>query len=167
MAYYHHRFGDALIYAHAHSREYHHGVGIESILKPDSRVLMKSLWSEPYDGVILAACLLWFALGHRKGLEKFGVAEQAFWYALFAAVIGVSMLGSADVGYLGVARYALGAIPLFFAMAGVMMRRPVVLAMWLYMSIAHYWGGSLCFYVGQNHPNRFGACGFARSWVNE
>lgn len=165
--YWHHRFGDAFAYEHAHSREYHHGVSLESILIPDTRVLMKSIWAEPHDGVILAACLLWFALGHRKGLERFTIPDQAFWYGLFAGVVGVSMLGSADVGYLGMSRYVLGALPLFFAMAAIMRRRPIVLVIWLYMSIAHYWSGSLCFYVGQSHPNRFGACGFAREFIND
>ncbi len=167
MFFFHHRFGDAFAYEHAHSREYHHGISLDAILVPDTRVLMKSIWAEPHDGIILAACLLWFALGHRKGLERFSLPDQAFWYGLFAGVVGVSMLGSSDVGYLGMSRYVLGALPLFFAMAGIMKRRPVVLGIWLYMSLAHYWSGSLCFYVGQNNPNRFGACGFARSFVNE
>jgi hypothetical protein len=165
MAFYQHKFGDALIYMHAHGRQYHHEASLSKILWPDTRLLMQSLWAEPHDGVWLGAGLFWFALGHRKGLERFDVPAQAFWYTFFAGVVGISMLGSSEYGYGGLARYLLCVPPLFFAMAGIMRRRPIVLAIWLYVSIAHYWSGSMCFYVSQNAPDRFAKCGFARSFV--
>jgi len=167
MAFYHHRFGDALIYLHAHGREYHHEASIEKILSPDTRLLMQSIWAEPNDGIWLAAGLLWFALGHREGLQRFDVPAQAFWYALFIATVGVSMVGSAEYGYGGLARYLICVPALFFAMAGFLKRRPIVLAIWLYMSVAHYWGGSMCFYVSHQRPDRFEKCGFARHFTSE
>jgi hypothetical protein len=57
--------------------------------------------------------------------------------------------------------------PLFFAMAGQMRRRPVVLAIWLVMSGAHYYNGSMCNYVGQFHPQRLQKCNFARYFRSE
>jgi hypothetical protein len=165
MAFYQHRFGDPLIYAHAHGREYHHEASIAKILWPDTRLLMQSIWAEPHDGVWLAAGLLWFALGHREGLQRFDIPAQAFWYALYAFTVGISMVGSSEYGYGGLARYLICVPPLFFAIAGLTKRRPIVLAIWLYMSLAHYWSGSMCFYVSQKTPDRFGKCGFARSFV--
>lgn len=165
MAFYWHRFGDPLIYLHAHGRQYHHQADISKIFWPDTRLLMQSIWAEPHDGVWLAAGLFWFALGHRKGLERFDVPSQAFWYAFYAAVVGISMVGSSEYGYGGLARYLICVPPLFFAMAAFMKRRPIVLAIWLYISIAHYWSGSMCFYVSQHAPDRFAKCGFARAFV--
>ena len=167
MAYYHHRFGDALIYLHAHGRQYHHEASIAKILSPDTRLLMQSIWAEPNDGIWLAGGLLWFALGHREGLQRFDVAAQAFWYALFFATVGVSMVGSSEYGYGGLARYLICVPALFFAMSKFLERRPLVLALWLYMSLAHYWGGSMCFYVANQRPDRFEKCGFARHFTSE
>jgi hypothetical protein len=167
MAFYHHRFGDALIYIHAHGREYHHEASIEKILSPDTRLLIQSIWAEPNDGIWLAAGLLWFALGHREGLQRFDLPAQAFWYAVFITTIGVSMVGSSEYGYGGLARYMICVPALFFAMAGILRRRPIVLAIWLYISLAHYWGGSMCFYVSAQRPDRFEKCGFARHFTSE
>ena len=165
MAYFQHRFGDALIYSHAHGRYYQHEPSIEPILRPDTRLLMQSIWGEPNDGIILAAALLWFGLGHRAALARFDVPSQVFFYALYLGVLGVAMIGSSEYAYGGISRYAIGLLPLFFAMAAVMRRKPVVLAIWLYMSLAHYWGGSLCNYVGRSEGERIQKCGFARHFT--
>jgi hypothetical protein len=167
MAYYAHRFGDPLIYAHAHERAFHHHAGITRIFHPDGRLLMQSIWAEPNDGIILAAALLWFALGHRKGLAGFPLDGQVYWYTLFFGIVGICMAGSVDYAYGGNSRYMISVLPVFFAMAGVMRRKPVVLALWLFMSVAHYYNGNICFYVGQNHPNRLGKCNFARYFRSE
>jgi hypothetical protein len=166
-AYYWHRFGDPLIYVHAHSRQYHHEPSVWALLHPDTRNLMQSIWAEPNHGVLLAGGLLWFALGHRRALEGFGPPEQAFWYAIYAGVVGVSMIGSSEHGFEGMSRYLLCALPLFFAIAALTRRRPIVLALWLYMSVAHYWGGSMCFYLGQRNPRVYEVCGFARSFYGQ
>jgi len=166
MAYFQYRFGDALIYAHAHGRQYHHQASIAPILHPDTRLIMQSIWGEPNDGVWLAAGLLWFGLGHRKALERFDAPSQVFLYLLYVGVVGVAMVGSADYAYGGISRYLLGAIPLFFAMAALLRNRPIVLGIWLYISIAHYWGGSLCYYVGPSEGVRIERCGYARHFTS-
>ncbi len=166
MAYFQHKFGDPLIYSHAHGRTYHHEPNVDLIIHPDTRLLMQSIWGEPHDGVFLGGSLLWFGLGHRKALERFSIPAQAFFYVLFVGVIGIAMIGSSEYAYGGLTRYLVGATPLFFAMAAMMRRRPVVLAMWLYRSVAHYWGGDLCDYVGLSEGSRIERCGFARHFTS-
>jgi hypothetical protein len=167
MAYYWRRFGDPLIYAHAHERAFHHHASLAKIFIPDGRLLMQSIWAEPNEGVILAAGLLWFALGHRKGLVGFPVEARAFFYVLFFGIVGICMYGSVEYAYGGNSRYMVTVLPLFFAMAGVMRRRPVVLALWLFMSVMHAYHGNICFYIGQNHPERLHRCSFARYFRSE
>ena len=70
-------FGDPLIYAHSHEMTFHHKAEISKIFFPDGRLLMQSIWAEPHDGLILAAGLLWFGLGHRKGLSRFATDARA------------------------------------------------------------------------------------------
>jgi hypothetical protein len=162
MTYYQVKFGDPLIYAHAHERSYHHEPSLAKVLWPDGRLLMQSIWAEPNDGIILAAALLWFAVGHKDGLVRFPVEAKAFWYALFFGIVGICMTGSVDYAYGGTSRYMVSVLPIFFAMAAVMRRKPAVLILWLFMSAAHYYNGGMCFYVGQLHPARLEKCSFAR-----
>jgi hypothetical protein len=167
MTYYAWRFGDPLIYAHAHGRAFHHTLGLERVFFPDGRLLLQSIWAEPNDGLFLAAALLWFALGHRAGLGRFSVEAQAFWYVLFFGIVGISVVGSAELAYAGNTRYMLLVLPLFFAMAALLRRRPVALALWLLMSMVHYYHGSLCAYVGQNHPQLSQKCNFPKYYRTE
>ncbi len=160
MGYFRHRFGDALIYGHAHERAYGYTARLAKALLPDGRLLMQSIWAEPYDGVFVAATLLWFALGHKKGLRGFAPESRAFWYVLFFGVVGISMYGSTPCAYCGGTRYMLVALPLFFAMAAVMRGRPIVLALWVFMSTVHYYDGSACFFLSQNAPDRRHKCSF-------
>jgi hypothetical protein len=167
MTYYGFRFGDPLIYAHSHEQAFQHSVGLWKTLFPDGRVLIQSIWAEPNDGIFLAAALLWFALGHREGLSRFSLEGQVFWYTLYFAIVGISMVGSVDYAFGGSCRFMLTVLPLFFAMAAIMRKKPVVLALWLFMSTAHYYNGSLCFYESQRHPDRLHRCGFARFFRSE
>jgi hypothetical protein len=167
MAFYAHRFGDPLLYAHAHERTFHHQMSLMKVLIPDGRLLIESIWAEPHEGVILCGALLWFALGHRHGLARFPVHEQAAWYALFFFSIAISLPGSVELAYAGNSRYMLTVFPVFFAMAGVLRRRPAALALWVFVSAMHYYNGSICFYVGQNHPERLHRCSFARYFRSE
>ncbi len=166
MGYYAWRFGDPFMYSHAHGRAFHHVATLAGAI-PQGRLLIQSIWAEPHDGVILAAALLWFGLGHRKGLAGFSLDGQAFWYALFFTIVGICVLGTAANAYGGCSRYMLTVYPLFFAMAGQMRRRPVLLAVWLVMTSAHYYNGSMCMYVGQLHPQRLQRCSFARYFRSE
>jgi hypothetical protein len=162
MGYFWVRFGDPMTYSHSHWREYHMDFAPLRALFPDGRVLMQSLWAEPNDGVFFGAALLWFALGHREGLRRFDLEGQAFWYTLFFFVVGMSAAGSVDNGFGGAARYVLVALPLFFAMAGAMRGKVAVLAIWLILSVAHYYNGGICFYESQYLGDRAQRCGFAR-----
>jgi hypothetical protein len=167
MAYFHHRFGDALIYGHAHERALGYVVSLSKTLFPDGRMLMQSIWAEPYDGLYLAAALLWFALGHKAGLGRFPPESRAFWYTLFFGIIAISVYGSAPCAYCGISRYVLVAVPLFFAMAGAMRGRWVVLALWVFMNCVHYYDGNGCFFLSQKVPDRRHKCTFPleyRTW---
>lgn len=167
MGYYWVRFGDPLVYAHSYQREYHHTANLWSTLFPDGRVLIQSIWAEPNDGVFLAAALLWFALGHRAGLRRFTLEGQVYWYVIYFGLVGISMVGSVDNAFSGCDRYMLTVLPLFFAMAGVMRHKPVVLALWIFMSATHYYNGEICFYESQRMGDRGPRCGFARNWRSE
>ena len=161
------RFGDPLAYAHSYEREYHMHASLSQVLFPDGRVLNQSIWAEPNDGLFVAAALLWFALGHRAGLRRFRVEGQVYWYTLYFATVGISLFGSVGNAFGGGARYMIAALPLFFAMAGVMRHKPVLLLLWLFMSTAHYYNTGICFYESQNRGDRFQRCGFARSFRTE
>jgi hypothetical protein len=167
MVYYRQKFGDPLIYSHAHGRAFHHEPSLSLALWPDGRMLIQSIWAEPNCGLFLAAALLWFALGHRAGLRRFTRAEQAYWYGLFFGTIAISIVGSAGLAYGGNSRYMLTVLPVFFAMAGVMSGRVVVIALWLFMSLHHYYDGSMCFYLSQNDPARGEKCSFARHFRSD
>ena len=65
MAYYAWRFGDPLVYEHAHTRALNYSPSLSHVFFPDGRLLMQSIWAEPNDGLVLAAALLWFALDTR------------------------------------------------------------------------------------------------------
>ena len=162
MGYFAWRFGDPMIYAHAHGRSFHHQPDLMGALFPDGRLIMESIWAEPNEGVVLAGALLWLGIGHRKGLAGFSLEARAFWYTLAISTIVICVLGSAANGYSGNSRYMLSVFPVFFAMAAVMRRKPLLLALWLVMSFAHYYNGSLCFYVGQQHGQRLQRCSYAR-----
>jgi hypothetical protein len=167
MTYFAVRFGDPMAYAHSYEREYHTHASLSQALFPDGRLLMQSLWAEPNDGVFLAAALLWFALGHRAGLGRFSVEGQAYWYTLYFATVGISAVGSVANAFGGAARYVLAALPLFFAMAAVMRHKPVVLALWLFMSLTHYYNGGICMYESQSRGDRAQRCTFARSFRSD
>jgi hypothetical protein len=167
MGYYAVRFGDPLIYVHSHEQAFKHSLGFWNTIFPDGRLLVQTIWAEPNDGVVLAAGLLWFALGHRKGLRGFAFAEQVFWYVLYFGTVGISMVGSVDFAFAGCSRYMLSVFPLFFAMAAIFRRHPAALILWLYMSVSHYYNASICFYESQLHPDRLHRCAFARYFRSE
>jgi hypothetical protein len=164
MTYFGVRFGDPFAYGHSYEREYHHGASFKHLLFLDGRVFIQSIWAEPNDGVFLAATLLWFALGHREGLKRFDFDGQVFWYVLYFSLVLIGAAGSVDNAFGGAARYMITALPLFFAMAGVMRNKPAVLGLWLLMSTTHYYNAGICTYESQFYPNRAQQCGFARNF---
>ena len=148
LVYYWIRFGDPLIYLHAHSQAFKHEASLAALLPPAADKVALSLAHPLHEGVWLAAALLWFGLGHKPALTRFAPAERVFLYALFAACVGIAAYGSIGLGFAGMNRYLLLCLPLFFAIAALTARQPVVLALWLALSGWHYWNADLCEYSG-------------------
>jgi hypothetical protein len=140
MGYHLFRFGDALAYVHAHGSAFHHEISLLSLLQPRTEWLTHSMETQLHEGVWLVGSLLWFALGHRAALRRFPPAERAFWYGLFWGVVAIACLG--------MNRYLLVALPLFFSMTETLRRRPLALALWLIVSCWHYWQIDVCVYTG-------------------
>jgi hypothetical protein len=107
-----------------------------------------------HEGVWVAAAFLWLALGHREATRGFSPPARAFWYALLASVLGVSLLGSISRNLIGMNRYLLGAIPLFFAMGKGLERRPLALAIWLSVCAWHSWNVDMCFFTSAIRATR-------------
>ena len=51
------RFGDALVYIHARARYYHYAPDLAALFHPNYRVIARSMWAGPNDGVWLATAL--------------------------------------------------------------------------------------------------------------
>jgi hypothetical protein len=160
MGYYWYRFGDPLAYSHAHSRVYNHATNLFAVFNPKPQWILTSIQAIPNEGVWLAGALIWFALGHRGALRGFAPVCRAYWYALAAFAVAIPAVGQVELGFGGMTRYLLLALPIFFAMATVLRRRPEALAVWLVVSLVHYWNVNMCFYVGHSHPERLSKCYF-------
>ena len=149
MTYHAYRFGDPLTYIHAHGQLFHHEhAGLAALLPPDPEKIAASLDWPLHEGLWLAAALLWFALGHREALRRFPTSEQAFWYVIYFATVGIATVGMLPLALAGMSRYLLLASPMFFAMAVAMRRRPALALIWVGLSAWHYWNIDICTYTG-------------------
>jgi hypothetical protein len=149
MAYFAHRFGDPLTYIHAHSKLFRHEhVGLGALFPPDPDKIVQSMDFPLHEGLWLAAALLWFAHGHREALRRFPAEEQAFWYVVYFATVGIATVGMLPISLAGMSRYLLLALPMFFAMAAAMRPRPLLTLVWLAMTAWHSWNVDLCTYTG-------------------
>jgi hypothetical protein len=45
--------------------------------------------------------------------------------------------------------------------------KPAALAIWLFLSLAHYYNGGICHYESQHRGDRGQRCGFARYFRSE
>jgi hypothetical protein len=151
------RFGDALVYAHARYRYYHYLPNPLEVFAPSYRWLAQSLWAAPNEGMWFAAGLLWFALGHKAALAGFKPTGKIFWYAIYFITVGISA-GQVSLGFSGMSRYMLLAVPMFFAMAAAMRRTPSAFVLWVIICLAHYWSVNACFYVGRGEPGFWQIC---------
>jgi len=159
MAYHAHRFGDPLTYIHAHGQLFHHDhPGLSSLFPPDPDNIARSIDWPLHEGLWLAAALLWFALGHREALRRFGVAEQAFWYVAYFATVGIATVGMMPIMLAGMSRYLLLALPMFLAMAAAMRHRPALALVWIALSAWHYWNIDLCTYTGGMGDHKLVVC---------
>jgi hypothetical protein len=158
LGYWQHRFGDALIYAHARTRYYHYVPDPLALLAPKYTWISQSIWAAPNEGVWLAAALLLFALGHRSGFAGFSPPAKVYWYAVFVLVVGLAATSQVEIGFSGMSRYLLLALPLFFATAAALRRHPAALVLWILFSAIHYWTVNACFYVGHGEPGFWQVC---------
>lgn len=142
------RFGDPLLYIHAHGQGFKHEPALTNLLSPKPAWIIRSLEQPLHEGLWLAAALLWFLLGHRGALRRSPIPEQAFWYGLFFATIAITGVGLLPLSFAGMNRYLLLALPLFFAIANMTSRRPAVFVLWAAICLFHYWQVDLCTFTG-------------------
>ena len=80
-------------------------------------------------------------------MQRFPPAEQAFWYVVYFGTIAIAAVGLVSISFLGMNRYMLLALPLFFCMGRLTRPQLGVLAFWLLVSAWHYWQVDLCIYT--------------------
>jgi hypothetical protein len=148
MGYHAWRFGDPLVYVHAHAVAYQVTGGLRSVLLPRVNWIMHSLDGPTHDLMWGIAIVLWFLLGHRETLGRFRPAAQVFCYAIVVLTLGIAYAGSIELNMRGFARYALVAFPIFYAIATFLRTRPVVLVVWLSVCVWHYREVDVCYYLG-------------------
>jgi hypothetical protein len=158
LAYFWIRMKNPLAYFDAHAVSYGHHPSLMSLIDPETRWLMRSITDPFHPGIWVAAALIWFALGHREALRGFPTPVQVFCYLLFFGSMGVSVMGTIDIGLDGNSRYTLALLPLFFAIGALLVRRPAALVVWLALSLWFYRQVDLCHYVGGVGSEHMGKC---------
>ena len=162
MGFFWYRYSDPLLYVHAHDAAYS-GLSSRSLWERfDSKFIFLTINQESWhrqEGILIAACLLWLALGLRRALAPFGSLVSLQLWTLTILGAGLSLFGSWAVAFAGMDRYWLLILPLFFAMAQVLRRAPAALVLWLALSSWAYWNIDLCDYVAQKD---YGQCQFMR-----
>jgi len=142
------RFGDPLAYIHAHGAAFHHSPSLRAVLWPDPEWFVEGIDFPLHEALWWAAALLWYLIGGRQSLAAFPRPQRVFWSLTFWGTLGIATLGMLPIALAGLSRYVLLALPMFFAMAVLMRSRPLLLAVWLTMSVWHFWNISLCSYTG-------------------
>jgi hypothetical protein len=149
------KYKDPLLYVHAHSQSYSHSVSLIDTIWPSPAVAMRALTMGFHEGLFVLTSLLFLALGMRRALARFSTVEKVYWYALSALGLAVGLLGSAGLAYLGMNRYLLIVLPLFFAMAVVFRRRPVAIGIWSLFGLWHAWNVDLCVFLAQQQTPQY------------
>src|SRR5262245_17464642 len=104
-----------------------------------------------------ATDLLWFALEHRAALGGFSPSGRIFWYTIYFITVFISAK-QVSIGFNGMNRYILLAVPMFFSMAAAMRRTAGAFVLWVIICLAHYWSINACFYVGRGEPGFWQIC---------
>jgi hypothetical protein len=164
MGYHYWRFRDPLLYVHSHAQTYGHTGSFAALLDPKTEWLLRSMDHPLHEGVVFAFSIVWFLLGHRRAMAGFSVTERVFWYALTVLGVGISVMGTIELGLPGLNRYLLLIFPLFFAMGTFMKSRPLLFAFWIFVSFWHYRQVDLCDYIGGLGEQRFVKC-HVPQWV--
>jgi hypothetical protein len=165
MGYFWSRFGDPLLYIHAHGQAYEVTGSLAAVLAPKPVWLMHALDGANHDLVWGFGVVIWFLLGHRLALSRFSVPMQVCAYALVALTLWLSYAGSIEIYMRGFARYVLVAIPLFYAIAAFLRTRPLVLTLWLVACVWHYRHVDMCIYLGHVGPNALRKCNLTQ-WID-
>jgi hypothetical protein len=152
------RFSDPFIYSHAHAQAFMHEPQLWHLFLPRIAWIEGSMSSGVHEILFAALMALWFLLGHREALGRFTRPGQLYAYLQFISTLLLSLYGSAELNYQGMTRYTLVLFGGFFAMAAVMRRRPLALALWMGLSAYHYWNVDLCYYLSQSQPLGMGQC---------
>ncbi len=152
------RFDDAHTYVEAQDIVFHRVGTLKNVLFPKLDWILRSIDSPTHDLVWAIGILFWFLLGHRLAFKRFAAHEQFFCYALALFALGMGYAGSIELNLLFFNRYALVAIPVFYAMAAFLRSRPAVLAVWLAVCVWHYFEVDTCFFVGGVGRQTFEKC---------
>jgi hypothetical protein len=150
FGYFYVKYNDPLLYVHAHGQAYGHSVRVLDAIWPSPAVVMRSITMGLHEGIFIVTSFVWLGLGFAPALRRFPPVERAYWLVSVVVSIGIAMLGSAGLAFAGMNRYWLMALPLFFAMAVALRRRPFALVAWLAFSVWHYWNVDLCAYLAQH-----------------
>lgn len=148
-AFYARRYSDPLLYFHSHEQAYRYLETplIADRLKPEA--IFKTLSQPSHEGVWLVVCVVVLAAGMGRAMRGFQPIERAFWSGLVTFALFVGAGGSWRLGFLGMNRYWLMVVPLFFALAVLLRRKPVAAAIWVAVCAWNYWNVEACDFVAQ------------------
>jgi len=158
MGYFYYRWKDPFLYMHAHSQSFGHSPSITHLFLPKSEWIYRSMSSVAHEIVFVFAAVIWFLLGHKKALQKVSGPGRVYIYVQWAGTLGISMFGTAEMAYIGMARYSLLAFGTFFAIGAFLQNRPLVLALWLTATSWHYYNVSLCYYSQHGQEGGLSKC---------
>ena len=94
MGYHWLRYGDPLLYEHAHAVSYGHTGSLASLLDPKTGWLLKSMCGPMNEGVVFSFVTLLFLLGHREAMRRFDLPQQVLQYGVMVLGTGLALVGS-------------------------------------------------------------------------
>jgi hypothetical protein len=164
--YHWYRFGDPLLYIHAHAAAHGHKGGLNLLLHARPELIIHAMDTPEHQLVWAGALFLVFIGASRLALRHFNPAAQVYAYSVVVLVYVISMAGTIDLYYMGgLSRYVLAATPAFLAAGVALAPRPLLLAVVLYCSAWHSRELDLCYYLGDVGPNGLRKCN-ASQWID-
>jgi hypothetical protein len=148
MGWYWYQYYDPLLYVHSHASAYKH-MSSSDMFPMAYDFWLRALNNPSREVVWIAVCLLVLAMGCRRALAPFELVPRVYMYALAFLGAGISLAGSWNLGFLGMNRYWLLVLPLFFSLAVVFRRYRLALVVWLAVSGWFYWNVEACDFLAQ------------------
>jgi hypothetical protein len=148
MGWYWHQYQDPLLYVHSHASAYKH-MSSADMFPTGHDFWLRALDNPRLEVVWIAACFLALALGCRRALAGFDGPQKTYLYGLAVLGTGISLAGSWNLGFLGMNRYWLLVLPVFFSLAVILRRHKLALALWIGVCAWFYWNVEACDYVAQ------------------